>query len=178
MDPDRRKIIHETICRLADGDRTVMPELVHELWPVLFEYARRSVPEPDAEDVAQEVFLRICTRIAEFDPTRDGVSWAFGIASYAVLTHRRKVQRRRETAEPEKVDALATQGVSQEEVTIRRDLHAALREVLGQLSEEDLVHLGPGTSAHAAVSGATLRKRRQRAMARLRLVWRKLYGEP
>ena len=170
MHPDHRKVIHETICHLADGDRTVMPQLVHELWPVLFEYARRSVPEQDAEDVAQEVFLRICTRIAEFDPTRDGVSWAFGIASYAVLTHRRKVQRRRETVETEEVEALTTQGSSQEELSIHRELRIALGEVLGQLSEEDFVHLGLRAKVQAAVSGTTLRKRRQRAMGRLRLV--------
>jgi RNA polymerase sigma-70 factor (ECF subfamily) len=179
MIPERRAAIHEAICRLADGERSGMAQLVTELWPVLLEFARRGVPEQDAEDIAQEVFLRICARIAEFDRTRDGLSWAFGIASYAILTHRRRTQRRRESLGAPELEALSAPGSSQEELAIQRELRAALRAVLGEVSDDDLAHLGlVAKGPPANVSDAALRKRRQRALDRLRMMWRRLYGEP
>ncbi len=97
MDLARRNAIQDAMVRLAEGDRTVFDVLLDELWPVVLAFARRCVGQvADAEDVAQEVFLRICSRIADFDRSRDGLSWALGIASYEVMTHRRRVQRRRD----------------------------------------------------------------------------------
>ncbi len=156
-----------------------MPVLVDQLWPVLLAFARRGVVnDADAEDVAQEVFLRLCSRISEFDRQRDGVSWAFGIASYEVLTHRRRVQRRRE------VDVTVSVGAdpraSQEDLLVEREIAVALRDTLGALSDDDRVALGveqrEDVEVVEVVAGATLRKRRQRALARLQSLWRQMHG--
>src|SRR6187399_1720795 len=97
MHSTRRKAIHDAIVRLADGDRSALDALLDELWPVLLAFAERGVGRgADAEDVAQEAFIKICARTADFDRERDGLSWAFGIAHFEVLTHRRRRQRRRE----------------------------------------------------------------------------------
>src|SRR5262249_33887765 len=93
VDPARRRIIHDALVRLSDGDRTAVDSLLEELWPVIRAFAERGLGHAaEAEDVAQEVFLRICSRISDFDRERDGVSWAFGIAAYQVLTHRRRIE--------------------------------------------------------------------------------------
>lgn len=156
-----------------------MPALVSELWPVLLDFARRSLPREDAEDVAQEVFVRICSRIADFDPSRDGLSWAFGIASYEILSHRKKVVRRRESFDDTLLEGRADARMSQEDDLIREQLASALTQVIGHISDDDRAQLGLGVAQEAPdVSGATLRKRRQRALERLRIVWRRLYGEP
>lgn len=173
MDAQRRQRIHDAIVSLADGDRSAMPTLVGDLWPVLLAFARRGLPqEADAEDVAQEVFLRLCSRISEFDRKRDGVSWAFGIAGYEILTQRRRVQRRRE----DPVDGRPQEDLraSQEELLLQRELTDALHAALGGLSESDRDSLAFGAAVD--VGGATLRKRRQRALARLRSVWRQIHG--
>lgn len=178
MHADRRKAVHDAIVRLSDGDRSAMPELVEHLWPVLLEFARRGLRhEQDAEDVAQEVFVRICSRIGQFDRNRDGLSWAFGIASYEIMTVRRRCHRRRETFESAALDAQPDPRPSQEDALVRAEIEDALGHVLGDLSAEDRAHLGliPGS---AVVAGATLRKRRQRALDRLRTIWRRVYGEP
>lgn len=155
-----------------------MPALVNELWPVLLDFARRSLAQEDAEDVAQEVFLRICSRIADFDPNRDGLSWAFGIASYEILTHRKKVARRRESFDDATLGECADSRILQEEALIREELAGALTLVLGRLSDDDQHQLRLGFSPQAPnVTGAAMRKRRQRALDRLRLVWKKVYGE-
>src|SRR5690349_3291617 len=104
MDSVRRKAIHEAMVRLSDGDRTAFDVLVDELWPVLLSFANGLGQRADAEDVAQEVFYKICSRISEFDRERDGASWAFGIASYEILTLRRRQQRRREVPDTSSID--------------------------------------------------------------------------
>lgn len=164
--------------RLADGDRASFDVLLDALWPVILSFAQRSVG-PDADDVAQEVFYRICSRISDFDRSRDGVAWAFGIAGYEVMTHRRRVQRRGEIFDAARLDAVPDGDATQEEQLLQREHLAALEHALGALSPEDRRALGvAGISASADIAGATLRKRRQRALARLRRVWRDIHGEP
>jgi RNA polymerase sigma-70 factor (ECF subfamily) len=179
MEPSRRKAIHDAMVRLSDGDRSAMDLLVDELWPVILSFAERALRhEQDAEDVAQEVFLRICSRISDFDRNRDGLSWAFGIASYEVMTHRRRQSRRRETLDDAELRSRADPVGSQEEAAIGQELAEALRQAVGSLSEEDRSDLGfVGVPVSIDPPSATLRKRRQRALDRLRTIWRKLYGE-
>ena len=178
MDAARRRAIHDAMTRLADGDRTAFPVLLDELWPVILAFARRGVGiEADAEDVAQNVFFRICARASEFDASRDALSWAFGIASYEVMTHRRQVQRRREVQADDALPQMPDPADSQEEDLHRREVAAALEHALGGLSEDDRRALGL-MEATADVAGATLRKRRQRALDRLRGLWRIIHGEP
>ena len=174
------------MARLADGYRDAFDEVVRELWPVVRDFAVRGVGQAaDADDVAQEVFVRICTRISDFDPTRDGVAWALGIARYEVMTHRRKRLRRREVQVPQPDvmhGAERPMDAQQEDAVIAKDLLAALRAVLGKLDEADLVALGVTAGAEAlsvaAPRASAQRKRKQRATARLRQLWRSIHGSP
>jgi RNA polymerase sigma-70 factor (ECF subfamily) len=156
-----------------------MQVLVTDLWPVILTFAERGLRhEQDAEDVAQEVFLRICSRIADFEPSRDALSWAFGIASYEVMTERRRRGRRKETSDERELAGRVDPTASQEDLVIRSELVDAMAHAVGELSDEDRRSLGLDTGATSDLPAATVRKRRQRALDRLRLVWRKLHGEP
>lgn len=179
MTPERRKAIHEAMVRFADGERSAIDELMVDLWPVLLDFARRGVAsEQDAEDIGQEVFVRICSRITEFDRARDGLSWAFGIAHYEVLTQRRRQRRRREVSD-QSLELHCDDRAHPEEHAIREQLLAALSAVLGELTSEDQLALGLIASAESeGAPAATLRKRKQRALDRLRDAWRGLYGRP
>jgi RNA polymerase sigma factor (sigma-70 family) len=154
-----------------------MPALVEQLWPILLSYAERGLQDPQAaEDVAQEVLLRISSRIAEFDRTRDALSWAFGIATFEILSQRKRRKRRRENLVGQTLPESAPTE-SAEDAIIQAELRAALIEALGQLSPEDLAQLNlEGTRLGPA--SATTRKRRQRAVERLRTIWRSIYGQP
>jgi RNA polymerase sigma-70 factor (ECF subfamily) len=179
MDALRRKTIHEAMVRLADGDRSAMNVLVNELWPVVLLFAERGLQhEQDAEDVAQEVFLRICSRISDFDRNLDGLSWAFGIANYEIMTVRTRRKRRRELAGDRELAARADARLSQEEAVIQSELTEAMVLAVGHLSDDDRASLALEVPRLANVPTATVRKRRQRALDRLRAVWRNLYGEP
>ena len=177
MDSARRGAINDAIVRLSDGDRSGMGALVEHLWPAILAFARRGLGSaPDAEDVAQEVFFRICARISDFDPERDGVAWAFGIATFEVMTHRRRAQRRREVSAA-LLENRPDHSASAEESLLHRELLDALEHSLGALSAPDRVALGlEGGASGASGSDVALRKRRQRAMDRLRSAWRHVYG--
>jgi RNA polymerase sigma factor (sigma-70 family) len=181
MDAVRRKAIQAAMTRLSDGDRTAMAPLVHELWPVIRSFAERGLAQvEDAEDAAQGVFLKICSRVSDFDRRRDALSWAFAIASYEVMTIRQRQHRRRETSvdADEALRSIADTALSQEEAVIRAELDALVLAAAGTLSNEDRLTLGfvDGVDLDAARS-ATFRKRKQRALQRFRAVWRKLYGD-
>ncbi|HTU62467.1 MAG TPA: sigma-70 family RNA polymerase sigma factor [Polyangiales bacterium] len=177
MTPERRAQIHQALVRFADGDRSAIDVLVRELWPVLLDFARRSLAhEQDAEDVAQNVFVRLCTRVGEFDRERDGLSWAFGIAAYEVMSQRRRRARRREVP-GDALHAVPHEAALVEENLLRAELLQALELALGALTRQDRELLS-GISPNNDARGATRRKRRQRALDRLRLTWRSLYGRP
>lgn len=164
--------------RLADGDRGAFDVLLDDLWPVILSFAERGVGRgADAEDVAQEVFYRVCARIADFDTERDGLAWVFGIASYQILTHRRQVQRRREVFEEGALSLRVDDSASQEDRLLAAEMSHAFADAVSCLTETDRASLGLGGEGSGA-SGATQRKRKQRALMRLRGFWRRIYGEP
>src|SRR5687768_9381347 len=120
MDPQRRKAIQRALLGLADGDRSAMPSLVAQLWPVLLSYAERGLRDAQAaEDVAQEVLFRISSRISELDRTRDPLSWAFGIATFEIMSHRKRRERRRETLVGEGIIEPAGSAPSVEDAVIQ-----------------------------------------------------------
>lgn len=114
--------------------------------------------------MAQEVFVRLSARISDFDRERDGLSWAFGIAAYEIMTLRRRRQRRREESGASGLERQADTATSQEEAVVKHELGAAL----GWLDE-------PATRLASEVA---TRKRRQRALDHLRTAWRRIHGQP
>ncbi len=172
MNALQRRTVHGAMVRLAEGQRAAFDAVFSGLWPELLSFVRRALPgHPDVEDVAQQTLAKIFFRIAEFDTSRDGVAWAFGIAIYEVRTLRRKRQRRKEVSVDPSVRA-ADRGPSPEMQLIETDLRHALGEALGELTEADRAVLLPGDALNGPVSPAAWRKRRQRALERLRAVWR------
>lgn len=172
MNAAHRRRVHDAMVRLAEGDRAAFDTVFAGLWPELLAFIRHAMPgHPDAEDLAQQTLQKIFFRISDFDTNRDGVAWAFGIASYEVMTLRRRRQRRREVTAESALNQIDGQP-SPEGLAIETDLHHALVEALGQLSDADRVALAADASPPARLSPAAWRKRRQRAVERLRAVWR------
>ena len=178
MDPARRTAVTATLARLADGDRSAFDALMTELWPVVLAFAKRTLREAaDAEDVAQEVFIKVASRIADYDRSRDGLTWVYAIATFEIRTQLRRLQRRRELPPPavnaEPADPMPTHI----DLLIDEEMSTALTDALGELTDADraLLGIGEGTG-DATLTGATIRKRRQRALTKLRTVWSKLYG--
>lgn len=175
MDRARRERVHEAIVRLANGEREAFTCVFDELWPDFLGLVRRVAPGlADAEDVAQQALMKMFLRISEFDTHRDGVAWAYGIIAYEIRTVRRRTQRRREDAEPH--DDVPDPSRSPEQAVLDEELDRILSTALGALSVSDQATLMPNDGTAPAITDAARRKRRQRALERLRAVWRRLYA--
>lgn len=166
------------LARLADGDRGVSSELFHVLWAPVRRLARSLLHhEADAEDAAQDAMITIFARASDYDARRAGMPWALAIAGFACRTHRQKRTRRRE--DPESAASLkVAAGRSADEELEQAELVGAALGALDALSDVDRETLIATywEEKSATASGATLRKRRERALDRLRSIFRKFYG--
>ena len=180
MEAALRAELTQLLRELREGDRSAFRPVFEALWPVLLAFTKRLGPNPaDAEDAAQRSLIRVFGRIQEFDPTRDGLTWALAIAAYEVRTLQRQTQRRHEA--PDSIfETVESSAENVEDTLSRRDLWAALEEALGTLSTADRetvwLFLQDKDTSHVAADSAA-RKRRQRAIERLRLAVRRLYAE-
>lgn len=162
---------------LAAGDRHAFHPVFVSLWPLVKRLTARHLPSADAEDAAQQALLNVFRRAPEYDPMRDALPWVLGVAAFEIRTARRKRQRRREAPASDEV-AGAARGPSPEEVALSHDLDAALEAALGELSELDRETLQLfARGDRPEVAGATFRKRVERALSRLRAVWRLRHGD-
>jgi len=162
------------MARLAEGDRTVFRQVFQLVWgPVLRLCASYLHNEADASDAAQEAMHKILERASDYDKTRPALPWAMALAAWECRTQLRKRSRRRESYEVPSDQA----GPDVEQALLERDVVRAALSALGELSETDReTLLATFWDEAASVSGATLRKRRERAFERLRATFRRLYG--
>jgi len=130
--------------------------------------------EADAKDAAQQSMEKILSRASSYDPSRPAMPWALAIAAWECRTLRQKRRRRRET--PEELVKEATTAGGEDEIARRDLIHAAL-DALGHLSDSDKETLmATFWEESASTTGATFRKRRERAIVRLRDAFRRIYG--
>jgi RNA polymerase sigma-70 factor (ECF subfamily) len=176
MSLDDRKRLNALMIRLADGDRSVFGEVYAALWPVITSFCSKMLSGTDAEDATQQALLKLFGRASTFDRTGDGFTWAITIAAWEVRTVQKQMARSR-TISVKSHDA-ADPADSPEALLSRGQLATAARNVLGTLSESDQQTLTAtfNDETSSSVSGATFRKRRERALVRLKEAWRKVYG--
>ncbi len=85
--------------RFRDGDRTAFDVLFHRYTPRLVSFLTRMLRERDrAEELAQEVFVRIYQARERYEPKAKFSTWIFGIASNLALNDLALAYRRRERA--------------------------------------------------------------------------------
>ena len=162
------------MARLSDGDRSAFSSVFKLLWgPVLRFCTSILKNEADAADAAQQAMQKILERASDYDPRRRAMPWAFAIAAWECKTLQRRRFRRKEVTD----DAPEVAGADGEESFVQRDLAQAALAALGELSDMDRDTLVATFWDEApSVGGATHRKRRERALDRLRGTFRRLYG--
>jgi len=169
--------LNALMARLADGDRTAFTPVFRTLWPKVYRLCRHLLQSSaDAEDAAQQAMEKILSRASEYDLSRPAQPWALGIAGWECRSLRKRTTRRRELSDeaaPDPRDARP----GADDALVERDLVAGAMAALGTLSSNDQETLLASYFDRAsAVSGATLRKRRERALDRLRVAFRRLYA--
>jgi RNA polymerase sigma factor (sigma-70 family) len=166
---DRRKLTDD-LARLADGDRGAFDAVFSRLLPCVRAFCEKTLTAADAEDAAQLAMEKVFSRACGFDRDRDALTWALSIAAWEVRT----ICTRRRRARIADVDAEPIDNATPEHEAMRRELENALADVLGTLSPNDRETLAAVLDDRG--EGPTFRKRKERALTRLREAWRKLYG--
>lgn len=178
MDAGQREQLQLAMRALAAGDRAAFKPVFSTLWPVLRVFCDRALHDSDAaHDAAQTALMKLFMHAAEFRADGDVIAWAIGFASFECLSVRTRKVRRREHVDDAGLAAVPADQLSPEDALIHADLRAAALELLGSLRPQDLEALrGAFDGEGPAASGPTVRKRRQRALERLRIAWRKANG--
>jgi RNA polymerase sigma-70 factor (ECF subfamily) len=175
------------------GFEAVYESMVDYVWNVV---CRMGVPQADAEDVVQEVFVTVYRRLGEFEGRAQLKTWVFSIAVHLVQhyfrTHARKPGDRA-SAKGTEIQALVDQQENGPVHAVeRREGYDALDRVLGQLDEGKrlvfvlaeleqltLVEIGEVVGANPNTVATRLRAARQafeKALARYQT--RELGNEP
>ncbi|MEI9948800.1 MAG: sigma factor [Pseudomonadota bacterium] len=167
--------IEELLTRLADGDRSVFSLVFKRLWVPIQRFCVNMLKhDADAADAAQQTMAKIFERVSDYDPKRPAMPWALAIAAWECRTLQRKRFRRRELPEDPATEPVDERAESE---LIRRDLTQAALIAMNELPETDRATLlATFLDEATTVGGATLRKRRERALGRLRASFRRLYG--
>lgn len=172
----QRRQIHDHMVRFADGERSAFRPVFDGLWPLLVGFCRSMhLDAVESEDAAQQALLKVFSRIADLDRSRDAVRWAMTIAAYEVLTLRKQRLRRREAGDG-LTNERADGGLGPEGEAIEGNLREALRSVLGELDERDQQALREVLADVGLAHGETARKQRYRALQRLKDLWWRIHG--
>ncbi|MBN2195625.1 MAG: RNA polymerase sigma factor [Polyangiaceae bacterium] len=95
--------------RYQRGDRGAFAELVRRYEGPIYNLAFRQLRQaPLAEDITQEVFLRIVQRAAEFKHEARFSTWLYAIARNLCVDHHRKLMHRRHPSLDQPAPGLAT----------------------------------------------------------------------
>lgn len=175
MEDARESDLDAQLARLANGERSAFTLVFKRLQQPIFRLCMSMLHhEADARDATQQALEKILARASDYDPARPALPWACAIAAWECRTILRRRQRNPEHSRGAN-DEQATAGGEAE--VLRRELIDAAVQALGKLSDIDRDTLVATFVGEAVdVSPAGFRKRRQRALQRLRTSFRRLYG--
>jgi len=131
----------EILRRCRAGDERAYRELVDRYRRQVYSMALRMLRrEEDAEDVAQETFIRVFRALDRYDPARSFTAWMFTIAARLCIDHLRRrrhsplslFQRDAETLEERTIE-VADPGPGPDELTSRGEEERRTQELIDSL---------------------------------------------
>jgi RNA polymerase sigma-70 factor (ECF subfamily) len=133
---DKAQQAQALMVALGKGERAALARLIALFGPGVQRYAAQNLRQPqEAEDVAQEVFLRIWAQARRYDPARGAVStWIYKIAVNLCIDRNRRGGLRRFLG-LEAAPEVADDAPGPEEVTGARRRLARTREALATLPD-------------------------------------------
>jgi len=139
LDPQKaqRARVNEAMSRYARGDDRAFEELYRTLSPRLYRLCLCLVGRTEAEELLQEVFLKMHRARGTFLEGGSVLAWSFAIARTTSVDHIRRRRRRPEdVSAPEHLEAHASvSAASPESSYVGRALEETVDRELGRLSE-------------------------------------------
>src|SRR5436853_6657631 len=127
------------IQRCLSGDQRAWDEIVRTYWRKVFNVAYKFVGKHDeAEDLTQDIFLKIFKSLDTFDRRANFQTWLISVSRNLCIDHYRSVRKERETIDRQ-VDANELTPAAPDAGPIaaleQRDRVALLRQALARLPE-------------------------------------------
>ena len=141
--PDPNAAIDTLIERCLTGDQDAWADIVRMHWRKVFNLAYKFVGRHDeAEDLTQDIFLRIFKALHTFDRRANFQTWLISISRNLCIDHYRSKRKERETMARD-VDAATLTPASREkgpdgrleEIDVRELIRTALAELAPSLRE-------------------------------------------
>ena len=127
--------------RARAGDEDAFTRLVETYQTPIYNLCYRMLGEAgEAEEAAQEAFLRAYSQLSTYDPARPFKTWLFSIASHYCIDRLRKRRLTWLSIEDETLPphpALQEQTPGPEEQAVRHEQSAAIQAVLAKLAPDD-----------------------------------------
>jgi RNA polymerase sigma-70 factor (ECF subfamily) len=102
MPSDSADVIESLIQRCLAGDQLAWEQIVRQYWRKVFNVAYKFVGKHDeAEDLAQDIFLKIFKSLDTFDRRANFQTWLISISRNLCIDHYRSVRKERETIDRE-----------------------------------------------------------------------------
>lgn len=125
--------------RVQDGDRNAFRVLIERYEGMVFDLAHQYSDSPeDAEDLAQDVFMKAYRRIGTLENPDRFASWLYGVALNRCRDYAKNVRRETyafsRTEDQKDADALATNERAQDDALIAEEEGAQLWDALDELS--------------------------------------------
>src|ERR1700716_1975227 len=90
--------IETVIQRCLHGDQSAWDAIVRQYWRKVFNVAYKFVGRHDeAEDLTQDIFLKVFKSLATFDRRANFQTWLISVSRNLCIDHYRSVRRERET---------------------------------------------------------------------------------
>jgi len=137
--PTSPEPVEALIQQCLRGDQLAWDRIVRQYWRKVFNVAYKFVGRHDeAEDLAQDIFLKVFKSLDTFDRRANFQTWLISISRNLCIDHYRSVRKERETIDRD-VDANELMPVSHEIGPVaaleQRDRVTLLREALAGLQE-------------------------------------------
>jgi RNA polymerase sigma-70 factor (ECF subfamily) len=163
------------MAQIISGDRRAFDVLFTALWPSVHRFCMTLLlKEADADDAAQLVMEKLFVQAHRYNPEYPVMAWALAIARWECKTILRR--RARSRTGP----LFDTQSYSdQSDLAERSELQEALMWAISELStaDQEVILESFWADDLTPTRDAAFRKRKQRAVERLRKAWRLLYGD-
>src|SRR5213080_3704381 len=131
--------IETLIQRCLSGDQSAWDTIVRQYWRKVFNVAYKFVGKHDeAEDLTQDIFLKIFRSLDTFDRRANFQTWLISISRNLCIDHYRSVRKERETIDRD-VDASELAPASRDpgpvQVLEQRDRVELLRQAMSALPD-------------------------------------------
>ena len=163
----------ELIRRIKDGDRESLSILVKAYFSKIHNRVYQLIPEPDVDDVIQDIFMGLLDSLESFEGRSAFTTWFYRIAMNKIADYHRKLSRRKENFSEEDTYKSFNPWEETDEMlmieSVLADLPSKYKEILILKCSEGLSFVEIAHKLGLTYEAARSRYRRAIAMVRRRI---------